>query len=419
MENTIVRKKVFICPLLLLTFLVMKNPTLKAQPLDTATLRLKGISAPPMGWMTWNGFGENINETIIKEIADAMVTSGMADAGYKYIFIDDGWQGGRDNKNNIIPDPKKFPSGMKALAEYVHTKGLKLGIYSDAAPLTCAGFTGSLNFENQDAATFAAWGIDYLKYDYCNAPSDKATAKERYKKMADALSASGRNIVLGICEWGDRQPWLWAAEAGGTVWRMSGDIRNKWKDQGQGGMGIMDITDINGGLDQYAGRGRWNDPDMLVVGLNGVKGPAADLGGTGCSDMEYQSQMSLWCILSAPLIASNDLRIMDPRAKTILTNKEAIEINQDALGKQGKRFVNSDDRAIFVKPLANGDVAVAILNKSGQQLKVDISFSEFGLSRNYEIRDLWAHRVVAKGKQWRGDIASHETILLRLKTIRQ
>ncbi|ANI90574.1 alpha-galactosidase [Arachidicoccus ginsenosidimutans] len=371
-----------------------------------------------MGWMTWNGFGENINEGIIKEMADALVSSGMADAGYNYIFIDDGWQGGRDNKNNIIPDVKKFPSGIKALADYVHAKGLKLGIYSDAAPLTCAGYTGSLNFEKQDAATFASWGIDYLKYDYCNAPSDMATAKERYKAIADALSESGRNIVLGICEWGGRQPWLWAAQAGGTIWRISGDIRDKWKDKGQGGMGIMDIVDINGGLDEYAGRGRWNDPDMLVVGLNGVKGPAADLGGTGCSDTEYQSQMSLWCILSSPLIASNDLRKMDARAKEILTNKEAIAINQDALGKQGKRLVNNDDWAIFVKPLSNGDIAVAILNKSDKQQKMNVLFGDLSLSGNYEIRDLWEHRVIGKGNKWKGEVASHETKLFRLKVIK-
>ncbi|WP_082915190.1 glycoside hydrolase family 27 protein [Arachidicoccus ginsenosidimutans] len=414
MKQKITGTKLF----LLLIFLVMKNPIVSAQILDTSFLRIKNVLTPPMGWMTWNGFGENINEGIIKEMADALVSSGMADAGYNYIFIDDGWQGGRDNKNNIIPDVKKFPSGIKALADYVHAKGLKLGIYSDAAPLTCAGYTGSLNFEKQDAATFASWGIDYLKYDYCNAPSDMATAKERYKAIADALSESGRNIVLGICEWGGRQPWLWAAQAGGTIWRISGDIRDKWKDKGQGGMGIMDIVDINGGLDEYAGRGRWNDPDMLVVGLNGVKGPAADLGGTGCSDTEYQSQMSLWCILSSPLIASNDLRKMDARAKEILTNKEAIAINQDALGKQGKRLVNNDDWAIFVKPLSNGDIAVAILNKSDKQQKMNVLFGDLSLSGNYEIRDLWEHRVIGKGNKWKGEVASHETKLFRLKVIK-
>lgn len=417
MQYKIAETRRFAFPLLSLIFLTMQNPVIKAQLPDTISLRLKNVSTPPMGWMTWNGFGENISETIIKQIADALVSSGMKDAGYNYIFIDDSWQGGRDNKNNIIPDPKKFPSGIKALADYVHAKGLKLGIYSDAAPLTCAGYTGSLNFEKQDAATFASWGIDYLKYDYCNAPSDMATAKERYTTMADALSASGRNIVLGICEWGGRQPWLWAAEAGGTVWRMAGDIRNKWKDKGQGGMDIMDVVDINGGLDRYAGRGHWNDPDMLVVGLNGVKGPAADLGGTGCTEVEQQSQMSLWCILSSPLIASNDLRAMDERTKKMLLNKEAIAINQDALGKQGKRVLDNDNWAIFMKLLANGDIAFAILNKSNAAQKTTISFNAFGLSGNYEIRDVWTHRMAAEGNKWKGEVAAHETKLFRLKAI--
>lgn len=191
--------------------------------------RSKLAPLPPMGWMTWNLYGERIDEKLIRSIADAMDSTGMIAAGYKYLIIDDGWQGGRDKKNNIIADPVKFPSGIKALADYVHAKGLKLGIYSDAASLTCAGYTASLHFEEQDARTFASWGIDYLKYDYCNAPADSNTAKARYTKMAQALSASGRDIVFGICEWGGRQPWFWAANAGGSVWRTTGDVRDKWK----------------------------------------------------------------------------------------------------------------------------------------------------------------------------------------------
>ena len=236
---------------------------------------------PPMGWMTWNYFGENINEKDIREMTDAMITSGMADAGYQYIFIDDGWQGGRDNQNNMIPDAKKFPSGIKALADYVHGKGLKLGIYSDAAQLTCAGYTASFGFEEQDAKTFASWGIDYLKYDYCNAPQDPITAQVRYKAMADALRNCGRDIVFGICEWGDRKPWLWAAQAGGQLWRTTPDVRDKWRsekpytkstDLHSLGAGILDIIDLNAGLDSYSGPGFWNDMDMLVAGLYGKKG---------------------------------------------------------------------------------------------------------------------------------------------------
>jgi len=184
---------------------------------------------PPMGWMSWNYLADKVNEKELREMADAMVASGMAKAGYQYIFIDDCWQGGRDNRNEMIPDPIKFPSGIKALAKYMHDRGLKLGIYSDAAPLTCAGFTASLGFEEQDAARFASWDIDYLKYDYCGAPVDSNTAKIRYQKMANALRKSGRDISFGICEWGDRQPWHWAAKAGGQLWRTTADIRDKWK----------------------------------------------------------------------------------------------------------------------------------------------------------------------------------------------
>jgi len=367
-----------------------------------------------MGWMSWNSFGPNINESVIRSTADAMVTSGMKKAGYTYIFIDDGWVSGRDTHNNLVPDPKKFPHGIKALATYVHSKGLKLGIYSDAAEKTCGGFTGSLGFEQQDAATFAAWGIDYLKYDYCNAPTDSATAKARYRKMGDALAASGREILLGICEWGDRQPWLWAAAAGGTVWRTTGDVRDKWKAKpGEEGMGILNIVDINAGLDQYAHKGHFNDPDMLVVGLYGKKGPASDLGGTGCNDQEYQSQFSLYCIMAAPLAASNDLRSLSGKTATILTNKEAIAIDQDPLGIQGKRIVNDDNREIFTKPLANGDIAVAILNKTDQPMQADISWGDLGLtdSTTCQVRDVWTHQTTTLNKK----IAPHETRLLRIK----
>lgn len=366
---------------------------------------------PPMGWMTWNFFGTDINENIIHEIADAMVSSGMVKAGYDHIMIDDGWQGGRDNKNNIIPDPKKFPSGIKALADYVHSKGIKLGIYSDAAQLTCAGYTASLGFEDQDAKTFASWGIDYLKYDYCHAPSDSNTAKIRYKKMADALRNSGRQIVFSICEWGGRQPWFWAAGVGGQLWRTTGDVRDSWKS-------LMHNLDINANLEAYAGPGHWNDPDMLIVGLRGSKGPAGDLGGTGCNDIEYQSNMSLWCIMASPLIATNDVRNMNDETKRILLNDEAIAIDQDALGKQGARKIDNEVWNVFVKPLANGDVAIAILNRSDATQKADINFGDLGLDGKYEIRDLWQHKVIGKkDKDWKGNILSHETKLFRLKKV--
>lgn len=363
---------------------------------------------PPMGWMTWNFFGTDINENIIREMADAMVNSGMVKAGYDHIMIDDGWQGGRDNKNNMIPDPKKFPSGIKALADYVHSKGIKLGIYSDAAQLTCANFTASLGFEEQDAKTFASWGIDYLKYDYCHAPSDSNTAKTRYKKMADALRNSGRDIVFSVCEWGGRQPWHWAAGIGGQLWRTTGDVRDSWKS-------VMYNYDINDKLNEFAGPGHWNDPDMLIVGLRGSKGPAGDEGGSGCNDIEYQSNMSLWCMMASPLIATNDVRNMNAETKRILLNDEAIAIDQDPLGKQAELKIKNDVWNVLVKPLSDGDVAVSILNRSNTSQSTSIDFSDLGLDGKYEVRDLWQHKNLGKEKKWKGTLASHETKLLRLK----
>lgn len=380
-----------------------------------------------MGWMTWNYFADRIHEKDIREMADALVSSGMAKAGYNYIFIDDGWQGGRDKRNHLVADPQKFPSGIKALADYIHAKGLKLGIYSDAAQLTCAGYTASLGFEEQDAKTFASWGIDYLKYDYCGAPADSATAVARYKRMGDALRKSGRDIVFGICEWGDRKPWYWAAGAGGQLWRTTADVRDKWtsgkkvstpKELHGFGAGILDILDINVGLHAFAGPGRWNDPDMLIVGLYGKKGPSGDLGGVGCTDTEYQSQMSLWAVMAAPLIATNDVRRMNEATRRILLNDEVIAVNQDPLGKQAVRKIHTDTWDVLVKPLQGGDQALAILNRSNAPQIFSVSFEDLGLEGSYEIRDLWQHKVTGKSKKWKGSVQSHETRLFRLKKVK-
>lgn len=394
-------------------------------PAQQTSVPTEGLApTPPMGWMTWNFFADNIHEGEIRQMADALVTSGMKDAGYQYIFIDDGWQGGRDNRNNIIADPDKFPSGIAALADYVHSKGLKLGIYSNAAPLTCAGYTASLHFEEQDARTFAAWGIDYLKYDYCGAPSDSATAKIRYQKMAGALRKTGRPIVFGICEWGDRQPWYWARRAGGQLWRTTADVRDKWKslqpaksahDLHRTGAGILDIVDLNAPLSAYAGPGGWNDLDMLVVGLYGKKGPSGALGGTGCSDAEYQSQMSLWSLLCSPLTATNDLRSMNDATRRILLNREVIALNQDPLGRPAQRVVNDSIWNVFVKPLANGDYAIAVLNRSNAPQKTTLRFADLGLSGQYAVGDLWQHKDLGRQKAWKGAVNSHETKVFRLK----
>ena len=372
---------------------------------------------PPMGWMTWNLFQGNINEQLIRETADAMVEGGFRDAGYEYIFIDDLWQGGRDRQNNIIPDPKKFPNGMKALADYVHSKGLKLGIYSDAAQLTCGGWTASLGFEEQDARTFASWGIDYLKYDYCNAPEDSATARHRYRAMANALQNSGRDIVLGICEWGQRQCEEWCEEVGGQLWRTSYDVRDMWKDiVKEGGMGIIDIVNVTAPLAKYVRPGQWPDMDMLVVGLNGTGGPSSDLGGVGCTQTEYQTQMSMWCMMASPLAMTNDLRKVSEDDRRILLNPEIIAINQDVLGKAAERKVMNDNYQIFVRPLADGSHAVALLNTSEKPLTLTADFASLGFAGKYTVRDVWQHKdVVSNASKWKGRVMPHETRVFVVK----
>ncbi len=386
----------------------------------------KSYPTPPMGFMTWNYFGLNIHEDDIKSLADAMVETGLRDLGFNYIFIDDGWQGGRDNKNNIIPDPKKFPSGMKALVDYVHGKNMKIGIYSDADQLTCGGYTASLGFEEQDAKTFADWGFDYLKYDYCGAPPDWQTAIARYEKMAKALKKSGRNIMFSICEWGDRSPWLWGEKVGGQLWRTTADIRDKWSCgetveephllHGKGA-GILDILNINATLTDYAKPNAWNDPDMLIVGLYGKKGaPSSDLGGNGCTDVEYQSQMSLWCLMAAPLMITCDVRNMNEATRNILTNKEIIAIDQDRLGKQAKRVVHNEIWQVFVKPLANGDVALGILNVSDKTQTADINLSEIGIFGKRKGKNLWSKEIISlkRNGKIKVKVNPHETKVYRL-----
>lgn len=403
--------------LLILAVVAMTASSAFAQKSTTTADRNRLAPTPPMGWMTWNMFKGNISEQLIKETADAMVESGLRDAGYKYIFIDDLWQGGRDNRNNIIPDPKKFPNGIKALADYVHSKGLKLGIYSDAAQLTCGGCTASYGFEEQDARTFASWGIDYLKYDYCNAPEDSATARHRYNAMAKALSKSGRDIVLGVCEWGQRNCEEWCEHVGGQLWRTSYDVRDMWKDiVKQGGMGILDIVNVTAPLSKQVRHGQWPDMDMLVVGLNGKGGPSSDLGGVGCTYTEYQTQMSMWCMMSSVLALSNDLRHLTPEDKRILLNKEIIAIDQDPLGKAAERVVNEAGHQVFVRPLANGSHAVAILNSGDKAQRLSVSFKQLGLTGKYTVRDVWQHRDIARGAtKWGGKVQAHETKVFVLR----
>src|SRR5215831_6344429 len=309
---------------------------------------------PPMGWNSWNTFQTNISEDLVKGIADVMVSSGMKDAGYSYIVLDDGWMTmERDPKTgNLVADPKKFPHGMKSLSNYVHSKGLKFGLYNCAGTKTCAGYPGTRGYEYQDARLYASWDVDYLKFDWCN--TDGINAKEAYTTMSKALKAAGRPIVFSLCEWGSNKAWEWAENVG-HLWRTTGDIYNCF--EGQKDMGkwkancILYNVDLTANLRKYAGPGHWNDPDMLEVG-NGL--PAN----------EDRVHFSMWCMMAAPLIAGNDIRKMNNDTRMILTNKDAIGIDQDALGIQGFRYASNDSLDTWFRPLSNGDWAVCFLNGS-------------------------------------------------------
>jgi len=370
---------------------------------------------PPMGWNSWNRFACDVSEKLIRETADAMVSSGMKDAGYQYVVIDDCWQGSRDSLGFIHPDPTRFPSGMKAVADYVHSKGLKFGIYSDVGVKTCGGRPGSRGHEYQDAITYAKWGVDYLKYDWCN--SDKLNPEEAYKTMRNALYDAKRPVVFSICEWGDNKPWLWASEVG-HLWRTTGDIYNCWGcDLGHGiwtSWGVLKIIDLQKDLRKYAGPGHWNDPDMLEVG-------------NGMTMNEDRAHFSMWCMLAAPLIAGNDLRTMSKETISILTNKEVLSIDQDSLGVQGYKFINFNDLEVWVKPLKNDQLAVCFLNRGETTAKVTFDWNKYtvddGLSKTefkfstttYQIRDLWAKKNMGTTKEpFKAEIPAHDAVLLRL-----
>jgi alpha-galactosidase len=359
---------------------------------------------PPMGWNSWNKFACNVTEGAVRSVADAMVKSGMKDAGYHYIVIDDCWQIARDAEGNIQADPKRFPSGIKALADYVHSLGPKFGIYSDAGRKTCGGRPGSRGYEFQDARTYAKWGVDYLKYDWCS--TDGQTTKESYTLMHDALELSGRPIVFSLCEWGNSKPWTWAANVG-HLWRTTTDIKDIWEGKMRGnGAGAVTIADMQVDLADYAGPGHWNDPDMLEVGNGGM------------SDAEYRSHFSLWCIMAAPLIAGNDIAAMKPATHDILTNKEVIAVDQDALGKQGKRVRHENDQDVFVKPLAGGGLAVLLLNRAAAQQTINVTWEQLGLAGDAAMngRDLWEHQDLGTlAAQFSAPVASHGVVMITLK----
>ena len=350
---------------------------------------------PPMGWNSWNYFYCDVSENTIKQMANAMVSSGMKDAGYQYIVIDDCWQTSRDANGYIIADPQRFPSGMKALADYVHSLGLKFGLYSCAGTLTCQGRPGSHNYEDKDAESYAAWGVDYLKYDWCY--SDGLDSRTSYKTMRDALERAGRPIVFSICEWGSTQPWLWA-QGIGHLWRTTGDIQATWQS-------FTDLLDRQVGLEQYAGPGGWNDPDMLEVG-NGNLTPD-----------ENRAHFSLWCLLAAPLMAGNDLRNMRPEVIDILTNKEVIAVDQDSLGIQGSKIRDDGDYEVWSKPMKDSSYAVILFNRSGSEKYMTLSWDEIGFDKDDVLlaRDLWKKQDVGYFQSlYSATVPAHGVVMIRL-----
>jgi len=392
----------------LIIIVVFSTFAIKAQKFENLA------KTPPMGWNSWNTFACDIDEKLIRETADLLVSTGMKEAGYTYVNIDDCWHGERDSMGWIHANKVHFPNGIKSVADYVHSKGLKIGIYSDAGWQTCGGRPGSRGYEFQDAKTYAIWGIDYLKYDWCN--TEGLNAEEAYKTMANALVAAKRPIVFSLCEWGNNKPWLWGAKYG-HLWRTTGDICNCFDCEiGHGdwsSLGVLQIFDKQVDLRKYAGPGHWNDPDMMEVG-------------NGMTVSEDRAHFSLWCMLAAPLIAGNDLRKMSKETLEILTNKEMIAIDQDLLGIQCFKWFDYGDLEIFAKPLANNELAVCILNRGVSIRKISLDWkkeniNDQGNSYNfnkdiYKIRDVWTHKDIGNtSKVFDAEIPSHDVIVLRLK----
>jgi len=371
---------------------------------------------PPMGWNSWRAFGDNplgekVSERNICETADILVAMGYKDAGYQYVVIDDHWHGGRDKSGVLYPHPKRFPNGMKAIADYVHGKGLKFGIYSDAGNKTCGGEPGSYGYEEQDAKTFASWGVDFLKYDYCYAPENYKTAIRRYKKMGDALRKTGRPIVYSICEWGERSPWLWGAACGGYMWRVSFDLGARWDtpQNSNRGIGILTAIDRMTGLERFAGPGNWNDPDMLNVGFSRR--------GEKCTDVEWRSHVSMWSMLAAPLIIGSDIRHLNEKTRSILLNTEVIAVDQDSKGMQGIRICRTGQSEIWRKNLTGGRIAVAFFNRGEAPAKITATRDELEIppDMTIKIRELWKHEELGfMEDRFTADTAPHEVIMVIL-----
>lgn len=403
-----------VCWFVLITFYVQHANGQKFESL---------AKTPPMGWNSWNTFGTDINEDLVKGVADAFVAKGYKDAGYTYIVLDDGWMAKeRDKRGDLVADPKKFPNGIKALADYVHSKGLKLGIYNCAGDKTCGGYPGSRGHEFQDALLYASWGIDYLKYDWCNTP--KINAESAYTTMRDALRSAGRPVIFSICEWGENQPWIWGKNIG-QLWRISGDITNCWDCELNHGSwsswGIMKIVDMHQKLRlrQYSGPEAWNDLDMMEVG-------------NGMTVYEDKSHFALWAMHASPLIMGNDVRNASKETQEILTNKEVIAVSQDPLGIEGFRAWSENDLEVWVKQLQNDEWAVMFLNRGNgtKSVSFDWKFHERFedamkgaepnfIKNTYKLRDLYAHQEIGTTDQvLKREIKEHDVLMLKLTKIK-
>lgn len=357
---------------------------------------------PPMGFNSWitTQCDETLDDTMIKGITDAMVDKGLKDAGYEYVNVDDCWAlPDRNAEGNLVPDPKRFPEGIKTLADYVHAKGLKFGIYTSAGTKTCDpnGFPGALNHEVQDANLFASWGVDFLKYDNCN--NQGVGAHQRYRAMHDALKATGRPIVLSICEWGQNKPWEWASGFA-HLWRTGGDIADSWDS-------VLGNLNKNLPLAQYASPGHWNDPDFLRSGNGGM------------TDAQYRSQFSLWSVMAAPLLIASDLRNASPETLATITNADVIAVDQDPLGAGGREVQSRDGLHVIVKPLAGGDQAVALFNETDADATVETNLDTIGVDAGrYVVKDLWSKETrVATGGALSAPVPAYSTVVLRISPV--
>ncbi|MFF8919447.1 NPCBM/NEW2 domain-containing protein [Streptomyces sp. NPDC015032] len=354
---------------------------------------------PPMGFNNWNSTHcrAEFNESMVKGIADIFVEKGLKDAGYQYVNLDDCWAKPQRNADGELEaDPQRFPNGIKAVADYVHSKGLKIGIYTSAGTKTCdsIGLPGALGHEYSDARQFADWGIDYLKYDNCN--NQGIDAKERYTTMRDALAATGRPIVYSICEWGENRPWEWAGELG-NLWRTTGDINDSWGS-------MLSIMKQNLRLAAAAGPGHWNDPDMLEVGNGGM------------TDTEYRTHFSMWSVMAAPLLIGSDLRRAGPETFEILSNHEVIAVDQDPLGKQGTVLSSTGGRWVVTKEMRDGSRVVALFNETGSAQRISTTAEAAGLPKAtaYTMRDLWEHTTYNTAGSVSATVPAHGTVLLRI-----